>query len=69
MTRDELFQAMVSRSYVSIVESDGKRRYYRIISMMMEDGSGFSFILTMQNGGGGTFEKHYRCMETSKHLT
>jgi hypothetical protein len=68
MTRDELFQAMVSRSFVSIVENDGKRRYYRLVSITMEDGSGYSFILTLQNGGGGTFKKHYRCIKPNNEL-
>lgn len=61
MNRFDLFDAMVNGRTVTIVSPSGMTRVGKIMSIQMEDGSGYSFNLVMSNQQYHTMHVYYRC--------
>lgn len=60
MNRFEMFAAMVQGRIVTLSKASGQTYTGRVVSMMLEDGSGFNFIIKMSTSLGKTEEFFYR---------
>lgn len=64
MSRQDLFDAMVSRHHVMLIDPMKGENYGYINGIKVEDGSGYSFIVTLNTKFNGTYQNvdiYYRC--------
>lgn len=62
MNRFDLFDAMVNGRFIVLTKQNSQKIYSgKILSIQMEDGSGYSFNLVMSNDFNKSFKVYYRC--------